>query len=352
MKRIHNLLLFLLMTTVLLSCGEKKEKEQPKFMQKEAVPGLHNKATVFFQPLPESAPNEANPATEAKIKLGHVLYFDNRLSKNNTISCNSCHNLATYGVDNKPTSPGDAGEFGPRNSPTVLNAALHIAQFWDGREPDVEAQAGGPILNPIEMAMPDSGAVMQRLKGIKGYQELFKAAYPDDEDPFTYQNLRYAIGAFERQLLTPSRFDKYLAGDKTALTEAEQKGLQTFIETGCITCHTGPLVGGNMFQKLGLYGSYAELTGAEKDDLGKYEVTGNENDKYIFKVPSLRNVEKTYPYFHDGGVEKLHDAVKIMAKLQLNKELTDEQADAIVTFLKSLTGEVPAQYKEAPEMPM
>ena len=337
---------------VLVSCGGgQKSADESEAAATSEFPGLRDKAALFFAVLPESAPNEANPATEAKIALGQALYFDNRLSKENNISCNSCHNLATYGVDNKPTSPGDDGTLGSRNSPTVLNAALHIAQFWDGRAKDVEEQAGGPILNPVEMAMPDEAYVMNRLKGIAGYNELFAAAYPEDDDPFTYQNLQNAIGAFERQLLTPSRFDKYVAGDESALTAAEQKGLQTFIDQGCITCHMGSLVGGSMYQKLGLFGSYKEMTGAENDDLGRFEVTGNENDKYIFKVPSLRNVEKTGPYFHDGGVESLAEAVKIMGKLQLNKDITDAQAGEIVTFLKSLTGEVPEQYQTAPELP-
>ncbi len=337
---------------VLVSCGGgQKSADESEAKATSEFPGLRDKAAVFFAVLPESAPNEANPATEAKIALGQALYFDNRLSKENNISCNSCHNLATYGVDNKPTSPGDDGTLGSRNSPTVLNAALHIAQFWDGRAKDVEEQAGGPILNPVEMAMPDEAYVMNRLKGIAGYNELFTAAYPEDDDPFTYQNLQNAIGAFERQLLTPSRFDKYVAGDESALTAAEQKGLQTFIDQGCITCHMGSLVGGSMYQKLGLFGSYKEMTGAENDDLGRFEVTQNENDKYIFKVPSLRNVEKTGPYFHDGGVESLTEAVKIMGKLQLNKDITDAQAAEIVTFLKSLTGEVPEKYQTAPELP-
>ena len=349
MKKI---LLPLFALLVLVSCGGgQKSAEESEAEAASEFPGLRDKAAVFFAVLPESAPNEANPATEAKITLGQALYFDNRLSKENNISCNSCHNLATYGVDNLPTSPGDDGTLGSRNSPTVLNAALHIAQFWDGRAKDVEEQAGGPILNPVEMAMPDEAFVMNRLKGIAGYNELFTAAYPEDDDPFTYQNLQNAIGAFERQLLTPSRFDKYVAGDESALTAAEQKGLQTFIDQGCITCHMGSLVGGSMYQKLGLFGSYKEMTGAGNDDLGRYEVTKNESDKYIFKVPSLRNVEKTAPYFHDGGVKELTEAVKIMGKLQLNKDITDAQAAEIVTFLKALTGEVPEKYKTAPALP-
>jgi cytochrome c peroxidase len=344
--------LFFLVALTLISCGGGQQSTESEVVAESEFPGLHAKAAVFFGTLPNSAPNEANVSSEAKILLGQTLYFDNRLSKDGNISCNSCHNLATYGVDNLPTSPGDDGTLGNRNSPTVLNAALHISQFWDGREPDVEAQAGGPILNPVEMAMPDEASVMNRLKEIDGYKELFTSAFPGEDDPYTYQNLKNAIGVFERELLTPSRFDKYIAGDEAALTSAEQKGLQTFVDQACITCHMGNLLGGSMYQKLGLFGNYSELTGAKVDDLGKYDVTKNENDKYMFKVPSLRNIEKTAPYFHDGGVESLSEAVKLMDKLQLNKNITDEQVTEIVTFLNSLTGEVPEKYQTVPVMPM
>jgi len=344
--------LFFLAALALVSCGGGQQSTESEAVAESEFPGLLAKAQVFFGELPKTAPNEANLSSEAKILLGYTLYFDNRLSMEGNISCNSCHDLATYGVDNLPTSPGDDGTLGGRNSPTVLNAALHISQFWDGREPDVEAQAGGPILNPVEMAMPDEATVMNRLKGIDGYKDLFTNAYPGEDDPYTYQNLKNAIGVFERELLTPSRFDKYVAGDESALTSAEQKGLQTFVDQACITCHMGNLLGGSMYQKLGLYGNYSEMTGAKVDDLGKFEVTKNDNDKYMFKVPSLRNIEKTAPYFHDGGVESLLESVKLMGKLQLNKDITDEQAAEIVTFLNSLTGEVPEKYQTAPAMPM
>jgi cytochrome c peroxidase len=346
MKRI----LILLVAVAFMSCGGGEKKQSTGFVKVE-FPGLYNQATTFFAPLPDKAVNVNNPSTDAKINLGYTLYYDNRLSKEENISCNSCHNLATYGVDNLPVSPGDDGTLGERNSPTVLNAALHMAQFWDGREPDVEAQAGGPVLNPIEMAMPDENFVVDRLKGIDGYKAMFTQAFPDEEQPITYTNLKKAIGAFERELLTPTKFDKYLAGDKTAMTSAEQKGMKTFIDQGCITCHMSNLVGGNMYQKTGVYANYTETVGSEKDDLGRFEVTNNESDKYIFKVPSLRNVEKTAPYFHDGAVESLDEAIKVMGKIQLNKDITDEQVKEIKTFLNALTGEVPQQYAVVPTMP-
>jgi len=305
-------------------------------------------AKVFFKALPKTAENPDNKITDEKVKLGKILYYDKRLSLNETQSCNTCHNLATYGVDNLPTSPGDNGKPGTRNSPTSLNAALQFVQFWDGREPDVEAQAGGPVLNPAEMAMPSEDAVIERLSKIDMYQQLFKAAFPDEENPITYDNMKKAIGAFERTLITPTRFDEFIAGKEDALTEAEQKGLKTFMEVGCTTCHISENLGGTMYQKFGLFGDYAELTKSKTIDEGRFAVTQNEADKFMFKVPILRNIEKTYPYFHDGSVADLSEAVKIMGKLELNKDLTDEQVADIVTFLKSLTADIPEDWKTEP----
>lgn len=309
---------------------------------------LLTKAKVFFKVLPKTAENPDNKITDDKVKLGKILYFDKRLSKNETQSCNTCHNLATYGVDNLPTSPGDNGKPGTRNSPTVYNSALQFRQFWDGREPNVEAQAGGPVLNPAEMAMPNEKFVIERLSKIEVYQQLFKAAFPNEENPITYDNLKKAIGAFERTLITPTRFDEFLDGKEDALTEQEQKGLKTFMEIGCTTCHIGENLGGTMYQKFGLFGDYAELTKSKAIDKGRFDVTKNEADKFMFKVPILRNIEKTYPYFQDGSVTDLNEAVKIMAKLELNKDLSNEQVNDIVTFLKSLSADIPEDLKTEP----
>ena len=321
--------------------------------QKPADPyaGLLDKAKTTFSPLAQVVDNPENPITPEKVALGKILYFDNRLSKEGHISCNSCHNLATYGVDNQPTSPGDGGELGGRNSPTVLNAAYHFTQFWDGRAKDVEEQAGGPIMNPIEMSMPDQEFVINRLKGIKGYQDLFAKAFPGEQQPITYGNIQKSIAAFERNLITPSRFDEYLKGNQDALTTDEKKGLQTFMDVGCTACHSGAVLGGQMYQKFGLMGNYWDFTHSAKVDNGRYLVTNNEADKYLFKVPSLRNIEKTHPFFHDGSVTDLGEAVKIIAKLQLNKDLTEEEVKYIVVFLSTLTGTVPAELAKAPEMP-
>ncbi len=330
--------------TALLACGN--EKTETKEVEQKELTELQERAKTLFGELPEIADNPENPITEEKVILGKQLYFDVRLSKDNTQSCNTCHNLNTFGVDNLPTSPGNDGKNGTRNSPTVLNAALHASQFWDGRNKDVEEQAGGPILNPVEMAMPSEEFVIERISGIEEYKEFFAKAFPQEEQPITYKNLQKAIGAFERKLITPSKFDDYLAGNDEALNEQEKRGLETFMTTGCITCHSGNALGGQLIQKFGLFGNYWELTKSDRIDEGRFEVTQNEADKYFFKSPSLRNIEKTYPYFHDGSVKDLNEAVKIMAKLQLNKELTDEETNDIVAFLNTLTGDVPQEFKQ------
>jgi len=253
--------LFLIAGLVLIySCGGKKERKDPfggtstedlkasQALEQE----IGTKARAMFQPLATVAENSSNPVTPEKVKLGKVLYYDTRLSRDGNVSCNTCHDLNTFGVDHKPLSPGDAGELGDRNSNTVLNAAFQTSQFWDGRAKDIEEQAGEPILNPVEMAIPNEQFLVDRLKKIDLYKQLFATAYPEASDPITYANLENAIGAFERTLVTPSRFDDYLKGDASALSVKEKKGLKTFMEVGCTTCHMGSLLGGNLFQKFGL----------------------------------------------------------------------------------------------------
>ncbi len=335
-------LLFTLMAFIAISCNNsgKDTKENTIDKQADINAAVFDQASKVFAVLPEAAPNEANPLNDAKVELGKKLYLDKRLSKDETQSCNTCHNLETYGVDNKPTSEGNNGGLGTRNSPTSFNAALHVAQFWDGRNKDVEEQAGGPILNPVEMEMPDEQSVVDRVKADSEYVKLFAEAFPGEEDPVTFKNITYAIAAFERTLLTPAPFDAYLAGDKDALTDDQIAGLKEFMDVGCTQCHAGALLGGNMFMKFGIYQPYWELTGSNPIDSGKYVVTHNEGDLFVFKTPSLRNVEMTYPYFHDGSVKDLGKAVKIMAKTELNKDLSDEQTELIVSFLSSLTGKL------------
>jgi cytochrome c peroxidase len=311
----------------------------------QAAPSINDlweQATIRFNPIPTLADNPDNPLTDAKVALGKALYYDTRLSEDGTISCNSCHNLATFGVDNEPTSDGVGGQVGDRNSPTVLNAAFHQSQFWDGRAKDVEEQAGMPILNPVEMAIPSKEFLVERLLATADYPPMFAAAFPDEVEPLTYRNIEKALGAFERTLITPSRFDAYLEGDKDALTEQELAGLEKFIRLNCTTCHNGVNVGAHSFQKFGLMDDYWVHTGSEKVDEGRFAVTQNEADKFVFRVASLRNVAETGPYFHDGSVETLEETIRIMVEVQLGVDLTDAEIEELAAFLRTLSGEVPA----------
>lgn len=283
----------------------------------------------LFKALPELAENPANLLTPSKVELGKLLYLDPRLSKSGFISCNSCHNLARGGVDNLPTSIGHGWNIGPRNAPTVFNAALLTTQFWDGRAKDVEEQAKGPILNPGEMAATKK-LVIKRLRSIPEYNRAFKKAFPGERRPLNYDNVANAIAAFERTLLTPSRFDDFLNGNDDALSERERRGLETFVGKGCATCHSGVGIGGASFQRFD-YGT----------DQGRFEVTKKEADRKVFRVPTLRNVELTYPYFHDGSVWSLKKAVRIMGEKQLGIKLNKKEVADITVFLKSLTGTLP-----------
>lgn len=293
-----------------------------------------------YGPLPKVMESKANPITEEKITLGRALFYETRLSASNEISCNTCHVLTVDGADQRKTSTGHKKQSGKRNAPTVYNAAGHFVQFWDGRAPTVEEQAKGPITNPVEMAMQDEKSVLAELRHVKWYQTQFKKVYPETAgDAITMDNLANAIGAFERKLVTPSRWDKFLGGEDAALTAEEKAGFQKFTDSGCNTCHSGVYLGGAMYQKLGLAKPWPK-----EDDLGRYEVTKQDADKMMFKVPSLRNVQKTNPYFHDGSIATLPEAVKLMGRHQLGKELSDADVTSIVAFLKSLTGEIPKDY--------
>jgi cytochrome c peroxidase len=346
MKLKKHFLPALFIAGLLSSCSEsqksenqaKKAKEQP-ISAEDGM--LWADAQKYFQAVNGPAESPDNPCTPEKVSLGKMLYFDTRLSKTGNNSCNSCHNLASYGVDNESFSKGDAGKPGGRNSPSVYNAALHNFQFWDGRARNVEEQAGMPILNPVEMAIPSKEFLVNRLKQTKEYPALFAAAFPKDGNPLNYENLQKAIGAFERTLVTPSRFDDFIGKNPSYLNKEEKEGLKLFIETGCTNCHSGAAVGGSQFQKFGVYADYTSFTGSKKHDNGRMEVTGQASDKDVFKVASLRNVAKTAPYFHDGSVADLSEAVRIMAKTQLNKDLSQDQVKKIAAFLNALTGELP-----------
>ncbi len=294
-------------------------------------------------PLAWAASNEPiQPIQPAKqinlgmVELGKKLYFDPRLSKSGFISCNSCHNLSMGGTDNIPTSIGDHWQQGPINAPTVLNSSLSVAQFWDGRAADLKAQAGGPIANPGEMAFTHTLA-LGVLESIPGYVREFKQVF--DKDKIDIDQVTLAIAEFEKTLVTPnSRFDQWLLGKKDELHADELAGYKLFKDSGCTACHNGPAVGGNSFQKMGLVEPYkGNVKGVE----GRSGVTGKDADRFNFKVPTLRNVEMTYPYFHDGAANTLTEAVDTMGRLQLGKKFTKDENASIVAFLKTLTGDQP-----------
>jgi cytochrome c peroxidase len=307
---------------------------------------LDPKSLGIFGALPADFASKTNPGTEDKVALGRMLYFENRISKGHDTSCNTCHDLKAYGADGRQFSVGHKKQLGARNSPSVYNAAGHFVQFWDGRAADVEEQAKGPVLNPIEMAMPGEELVVETLSSMPEYVAAFKRAFPGEANPVTLANFAKAVGAFERNLVTPGRFDKFLAGEAGALTAAEKAGLKTFVETGCVACHNGPLVGGQIYQKLGLVRPWPDA-----QDLGRFRVTKQDGDRMMFKVPSLRNVAMTAPYFHDGATKTLEEAVQKMASHQLGRDLPAGDVASIVTFLKALTGDVPADYIRPPELP-
>ncbi len=293
---------------------------------------LYEMASTYLFALPQNAADEAHPITDDLVKLGKKLYLEKALSLDESVSCNTCHPLDNFGVDNKPLSEGVGGAKGARNSPSTYNAALHLAQFWDGRAKDVESQVEGPLLNPDEMAMPSKEAVVQRLKQLPKYKTLFAQAYPNNTQ-ITYPKIAQAIGAFERTLMTPSRLDDYLDGDLARLSGQEKQGLKKMLDYGCIPCHSGSTMGGMMYQKFGLFDEYQRFTKSGLYDSGKMSLTRRPSDQDVFKVPSLRNVTQTAPYFHDGSVEKLEDAVQIMANLQLGRTLSEKDIKDIVAFL-------------------
>ena len=299
---------------------------------------LLTQAQRQFQPIPATAPPLAgNAATPAKVNLGAMLYFDPRLSASHAISCNSCHSIGLGGADVEQTSIGHRWQRGGRNAPTVFNAVFNTAQFWDGRAKDLEQQAGGPMLNPVEMASPASH-VAEQLKGIPGYRGPFALAFPGQSDPITLANVQKAIAVFEATLITPNApFDRFLAGDTAALSPTQKEGLRFFMNKGCSSCHNGMNVGGNRYAPFGV----VEKPGAEflpPGDKGRFMVTKTAGDDYVFKVPTLRNIALTAPYFHTGRAWDLSQAVAVMGTSQLGEQLGDVEVEAITAFLNSLTG--------------
>jgi len=307
--------------------------------------------------LPKTPPiPKDNPMTPTKIELGKQLFFDPRLSLTGNVSCNSCHNVMLGGEDNRAGSVGIKGQVGGRSSPTVWNAAFLSVQFWDGRAATLEDQAKGPLTNPIEMGMPNNEAVIARIKEIPGYVTQFDKVF--GRNALNIDNVAKAIAAYERTLITPdSPYDQFAKGNKKALTASAQRGLKLVQETGCQTCHNGAnFAGPTLPVGTGFYQKFPTIPGSEYDakykptaDLGRYEVTKNEGEKNMFRVPTWRNIALTAPYFHNGSVATLDEAVRVMAKTQLNKSLKENEVSDIVAFLESLTGKFPEQ--KMPHLP-
>jgi cytochrome c peroxidase len=318
-------------------------------------------AIAEWQVLPDKAPApKDNPTTPEKVELGRMLYFDPRFSSTGTVSCNSCHNVMLGGDDNRPVSMGVHSQTGGRSAPTVWNSGFSSSQFWDGRAATLEDQAKGPVANPIEMGMADVETAMGRVRAIPGYKAYFERAFSGD-NPMTVENAAKAVAAYERTLITPnSPYDRFVKGDKEALNDQQQRGMQAFADIGCGSCHSGPAFNGpSMPAGTGFFMKFPTFTDNDyvkkyglMDDPGRGEVTKSDADKHLWKVPTLRNVALTAPYFHNGSASTLEEAVKVMAKVQLNKDLTAEQAADIMAFLGSLTGEFPKQtLPRLPETP-
>jgi cytochrome c peroxidase len=318
--------------------------------QEKSGMALAEEAQKNFEPLPKEAPAAEHPATPDQVSLGRMLFFDPRISEDGTGSCVRCHQPALYGADALPKSLGLHDKRLARNAPTVLNMALQFKVHWDGLFDSLEAQASKALLG-AGFGNPDHAAAVARLKAVSGYAELFRKAFPDSADPITAENWGRAVGAYERTLLTPSRFDEFLRGKKDALSDTEQNGLRTFMDRDCIQCHNGVGVGGTAFEKFGVVEDYWKQTHSQEIDKGRFNITKNNDDLYVFKVPSLRNVAMTPPYFHDGSVQALPEAVTIMAKVQLGTDLSEKDAADIAAFLGSLTGRLPDDFAKAPLLP-
>ena len=319
--------------SLLVACSSPETKETVQVP--ETAVAVDKAKLAAFQPLPPDFFGEIDEPRPELIALGNQLFLDPKLSGDGKLSCNSCHDLTTNGADKVAFSLGHNGVPVGRNSPTVFNAAGHVAQFWDGRAKSVEDQALGPILAPGEMAAVSGDDVVKALKADPSYVTDFSAAFVGEKDPVTFQNVGVAIGAFERTLAKPSRWDKFLSGDENALTIDEMRGVTTFVDLGCSGCHAGPLLGGGTFMKLGVVSPWPN-----QKDQGRFEVTKNDADRMVFKVASLRYATETAPYFHDASAPDLHTAIKLMGKHQLGREVTDAQAHDIEAWLGSTSGPV------------
>lgn len=347
-RRAQSVLVPACLCLLVASCGEKADKASidvavtTEPAMADSTDPLILQARDMFKPIPVDPPAlPGNQATKEKVALGTMLYFDPRLSATHSVSCASCHNTGLGGGDNAPTSAGFHGQRGARNSSTVYNAAYNFSQFWDGRAKDLEDQAGGPMVNPVEMGSPEQH-IAQQLTAPPGYHAAFKSAFPDDPSPISKANAQKAIALFEATLITPNApFDQYLRGDAEELNTTQKAGLTLFMGKGCATCHAGTNMGGTMYAKFGAVAA-PDMKYRPIGDKGRRGITGDAADDYAFKVPTLRNIALTAPYFHTGSEQDLAKVVDVMARVQLGQTLTKQETDQIVAFLGALTGDQPS----------
>lgn len=317
----------------------------------QAESELLQQAQAVFNPLPNNFATKEFPITLERVALGRALFFDPRISVDGTVSCARCHQPTLYGTDALPLSIGNQNRINPRNAPTVLNSAGQFVAHWRGDRVNVEDQAVKALVGPPSFGQPNFAAAMARIEAISAYLPLFQKAFPNEKNPVTAENWGKAIGAYERTLVTPGPFDAYLKGNTHAISPLAQAGLKKFIATGCVACHGGVGVGGGTYQKFGVFEDYWKATGSKNPDKGRFDVTNNAADMYVFKVPSLRNVAMTAPYFHDGSVATLPEAVRIMGEVQLGKKLAPQDVSEIVAFLETLTGPLPENFKTLEVLP-
>lgn len=324
---------------ILFSCQNTKVKEEK--LPDEMEQSILKMSQSYFTALPEINLEELNPEKKKMIDLGKKLFYDKILSEEQILNCATCHIIANYGATNLPVFPGNRGNIGSRNAPSIINAYLQNSQNWDAKYKNVEDQLIGMIFSKTEIGMTDTLTLLNRLRNDPFYVKSFGDVFPTFNPTISIQTLQQALGSFLRSLTSPSRFDDYLKGNTYALSVKEKMGIKSFMDNGCVPCHSTSLVGGGMSQKFALFGYYWDYTNSKHRDKGRYELTKNPDDEYIFKVPQLRNVEKTYPYFHDGSVETLEEAIRIMGMTESNRQLNETDVENIAAFLRSLTGKIP-----------
>lgn len=338
MKVSHILVVFVFLSSMIFSC--RNTKVEDSYISNDLDQTILNLSKSYFDHLPDLELAKMSTEDRKIVELGKKLFYEKKLSGTQTISCSSCHDIEKYGVDNLALSPGDKKQMGIRNSQSVLNTFLYGGQNWDTKFKNVEEQAAGPIFSKLEMAMPNTAELLRRLNDDPFYVKAFADAFPQSDPPVSLDNIQKAIGSFERTLLSPSRFDDYLKGNLNALSAKEKMGAYSFV-INCKSCHSSALIGGGFAIEYPIFGHQRDFSSNKASDKGKYEVTKNPDDINVFKVPQLRNVEKTYPYMHDGSVKTLEDAIRICAMAESNMQLKEKDVEYMAAFLKSLTGKIP-----------